>query len=86
MKQENEQIKAGRESGEREGVQQEKGEQEITQTAYLKVKEGYSDEMQGVVGVVLAVEVEGVQCFGLLVNAREEITALPYKTWVSAEA
>lgn len=38
-------IKAGRESGERERAQEEKGEQEISQTAYLKVKEGYSDEM-----------------------------------------
>lgn len=79
MKQEKEQIKAGRESGEREGVQQEKGEQEITQTAYLKVKEGYSDEMQGVVVV------EGFSVLGCW-SMQEKITALPYKTWMSAEA
>lgn len=28
----------------------------------------------------------GGLCFGLLVNARAKTTALPYKTWISAEA
>ncbi len=70
-------MKSWRAENERE--QQEKGKQEITHSAYLKVKEGYSDERtEG------RREGERFSVLDWLVNTREMMTAAPYKTWTSA--